>query len=248
MIVPLTLALASFVPLQDPEPSEEEKGFSGSFDLGIIVLDGNNESFTGAANARAKYRAEDYQVLANAGYYGNRQEDRSTGDSMTSQRLYFANAEYNRFLDEEENLYAYGNAGAQKNDPGGLQFRGNTGVGAGYSFKWFEETTILGVEAGPSWVKENNTGVASTDYFAGRLAANLESELATDLSLQGSGAFLQSFDDTDDQVFSGEIGLRYNLSETWFAQATAGMIWDNTPAPGFSKTDTRYILGVGATF
>ena len=149
---------------------------------------------------------------------------------------------------EEENLYAYGKGGIRRDVPNGLQIREDAGVGAGYTFYWDEKNSQVSIEGGPHWLHENNVGVATSNAAAARVAGNLESALTDNLTLIGWTEFLQSLDDSDDQVWTGQLSLRWSLDESWFIQGTAAVAWDGTPGPGLSSTDTRYTLGIGSTF
>lgn len=245
MITALPILLMSFLPIQDPP----ETGWSGSADAGLIWIDGNNKSVTSNVDAAVKYLGDGYRLLFGGKYSGVRQEDPVTQDASSTARLYQLTAAYNRFLDDEDNLYVYGNAAARQDKPNGLDIREQAGVGAGYTWRWQEDKSELSAEAGPSVLKENNVGAPTGDAaLNGRLAANATHPFAEDWTLFGNGEFLQSFDESDDRIATGELGVRWNMGETWYLKATAGVAWDNTPAPGFKKTDYRYTLAVGTTF
>lgn len=239
------LMLAALAAPQDPE-----RGWSGSADGSLIWLSGNNDSITSAVDITTTYQDIGYRWIFEGNYYGVRQEPSGalTG-GMTTSRLYRLAADHHRFLDETDNLYLYGNASGRSDVPNGLDIRQTVGVGIGHTWRWDDDQSSVSAEAGPSWLKENMVGLPSGDgAINGRAAARLDSKLDEDWSLLGRAEFFQSFDETDDRSLTGELGVRWNFDDTWYLQATAGVSWDNTPAPGFDKTDYRYVLGVGTTF
>jgi hypothetical protein len=60
--------------------------------------------------------------------------------------------------------------------------------------------------------------------------------------------WLPSLEDGDDQLIRYDGKLRINLTEKMFAQAQVIWDWDNTPARGLGRTDTKFILGIGWSF
>lgn len=231
-------------PVQDDEPK-----WTGKADLGYTFLSGNNDSTTAAFNAEAHYDADMYKWLFTVNYAGVRQTD-ATGDANTTSRLYAGAGQYNRYYDNEKNLYAYGNANIRKDVPVGLDLRWTIGVGGGYT--WYlneEKDTLVSLEAGPTFVHEENVGATEdVDALSGRVAAHYENPLWTEWLLTANGEFLQSFDETDDQIFVGDLNLNWNFRADWYFAATAAVAWDGTPAPGFESTDRRFVLSIGHTF
>jgi putative salt-induced outer membrane protein YdiY len=260
MILTTTLPLALFAafsgsganepertnpPIQDQEPAWHLKA-----DLGYTFLSGNSESTTAAFNGELRFDAELYSWLFTANYAGVRTTDRTSGDAQTSSRLYSTAGQYNRFMDEEKNLYAYGNANVRKDVPVGLDLRWTLGAGAGYT--WYlntEKDTLFSLEGGPAYLHEENVGSPDdVDALAGRVAARYENPLWTDWLLTATGEFLQSFDESDDQTFVGEMNLRWKFRANWYFKATTAVAWDGSPAPGFDSTDRRFVLSVGHSF
>jgi len=235
-------------PVNTPQEPEAETKWTGSADFGYTFVSGNNESTTAALNLAAQYDAEWYQWLLNANYAGVR-TDSGTGAATTS-RLYRAGAQYNRFLDEEKNLYAYGNANVRKDVPVGLDLRWTVGAGAGYTWYFSDDnSTLFSLEAGPAFVHEENVGSSDdVDALSGRAAARYENPLWTEWLLTANGEFLQSFDETEDQSFTGEIAMKWDFRADWFFKASAAVSWDNTPATGFESTDRIFVLSVGHSF
>lgn len=258
-ILPFLLApgVLSEVPTSDfstePEestvtaPQEEEAKWVGNANFGLTYLSGNTESTTAAASAALEYDADVYKWLFNANYAAVRQT--VAGVSTTTSRLYAAGGQYNRYLDEEKNLFFYGNASARKDVPVGLEMRWDAGIGAGYTWYYTEnQDTFFSLEGGPSFVHEENVGAGESDAANARAAFRYGNPLWDDWKFNAEGEYFISLDDSDDQSFTGEMNVDYKVNEDWYLRAQAAVAWDNTPAAGFESTDRRFVLAVGFDF
>jgi len=246
--IPLLLLLAA-PGLQDPAAEKAPPSpCSGAADAGLTLITGNNESTNSAVNATVKYQGTTYRWIFEGNYSGTRQQNQLTGNSFSTSRLYRLAGAYHRFLDDEEKLYLYGKGQGRSDAPNGLDIREDLGVGVGYSWYWNERNSEVSFEGGPSYVKENNVGALVDDYLSGRAEARLDWEFARSIRLLGRSEYIQSFDNTDDRSATGELSLRWSFESSWYLQATLGVAWDNTAAPGFQSTDYRYVLAVGTSF
>jgi putative salt-induced outer membrane protein YdiY len=244
-----TTPSVSSEPVALQEPAAETK-WKGKADFGLTYLSGNNESTTAAFSAELAYNEDVYQWLFTANYAGVRTTDPVTNDASTTSRLYATGGQYNRFMDEEKNLYFYGKAAARKDIPVGLELRWDAGIGGGYTWYFADDKkTLFSLEGGPSFLHEENVGAAEkVDAAAARAAARYEQPLWEEWLLNASGEVFVSLDDTEDRTFVGELNLNWNMSQDWYLSAKAAVAWDNTPAPGFESTDRRFVLAVGHTF
>ncbi|TAH36871.1 MAG: DUF481 domain-containing protein [Planctomycetota bacterium] len=243
----------SAVPALAPPPVEAMQDppadpWSGSLAAGLTWITGNSESSTGTLDFAAKYDKQKYFCTAFANYSGVRQEDSATGDSTTTSRLYTAGASHNRYFSAARTWYAYANGAWRMDEPHGLQVRDSAGVGVGHSWKWDEDKSSFNAEAGPSYVIENLVALPSDSFASARVAEALDWAIGTDWKIINHGELLQSVDDTDDRSATADAGVRWTFASTWFAQATVAVAWDNTPAPGFEKTDWRYTVSLGSSF
>ena len=259
-ILPFLLApgVLSEVPTEDfrTEPQEptaaapqEEEGpkWVGKADFGLTYLSGNTDSTTAAASASLEYDATMYKWLFNANYAGVRQT--TGGVATTTSRLYAAGGQYNRYMDEENNLYFYGNASARKDVPVGLELRWDAGLGGGYTWYFTDnQDTFFSLEGGPSFVHEENVGAAESDAANARVAFRYENPLWDDWKFDSKGEFFVSLDETEDRSFTGEMNVDYKVNKDWYLRAQAAVAWDNTPAAGFESTDRRFVLAVGFDF
>ncbi len=245
----LTTITTAALLLAAPQGGDDENnGWSGAANAGVTWITGNSEAVTSTVDVTTKYENGGYRWIFEGNYSGVRNTDQTTGDASTSSRLYRLAAEHHRFLDSEENLYMYGKGSARSDKPIGLDIREDAGVGLGYTWRWDEDKSQVSVEGGPSYLIENNVGALKQDFLAARAGARLDSQLAEDWKLLGRAEYFNSLDNTEDRSFTGELSLRWNFEESWFAQATAANAWDNTPGPGLKKTDWRFVVSIGTTF
>jgi putative salt-induced outer membrane protein YdiY len=259
-VLPLLLATNSFGEPEtfafasEPETAQEpESGpeWKGNLNFGLTYLSGNSNSATAALSGRLAYDAEMYKWLFTADYAGVRTEDPSTGDSKTTSRLYASGGQYNRFMDEEKNLFFYGKASARKDIPVGLEMRWDAGIGAGYT--WYladdEKKTFFSLEGGPSFVHEENVGAAEeSDAANARVAARYGNPLWDEWMLTASTEYFISLDDTEDQSLVAEMNMDWMMNENWKLAATVAVAWDNTPSVGFDSTDRRFVISLGREF
>lgn len=212
-------------------------------------MTGNNESVLSSADISSKYEVPGLRWIFTAQYAAVRQTDRVLNDATTSSRLYVGSVEHHRFLDDADNLYLYGKGSARRNVPTGLQIREDLGIGAGYTWRWKEDAAQFSVEGGPSALKENNVGVLSGDAaINARVACSYENAISEDLKATAKAEYFQSFDITDDRSYTAEAKLRWAMNGTWHLEAGVATAWDNTPAPGFDKTDWIYMVQVGTSW
>ncbi|MCH2101564.1 MAG: DUF481 domain-containing protein [Planctomycetes bacterium] len=233
-----------------PPHRNEDPNWHGKANLGYSFLSGNSGSTTAAFSAELRYDTDVDQWLFTANYAGIRQADRTTGDAQTTSRLYAIAGQYNHFIDDEKNVYAYCNTNIRQDVPVGLDLRWTVGAGGGATLYLNEEKDAsISLEVGPTFVHEENIGsTEEVDTAAGRVATRYESPLWSEWLITATGEFLQSFDETDDRSFVGELNLNWKFRENWYFAATAAVAWDGTPAPDFESTDRRFVLSVGHNF
>ncbi|RMH04516.1 MAG: DUF481 domain-containing protein [Planctomycetota bacterium] len=243
------LLLSSALVAQEPA-GEESSNWSGAASAGLIFVTGNNESTISSADLSTKWEVPGQRWIFSAKYAAVRQTDPVTSDASTSSRLYRGAVEHHRFLDDENNLYLYGKGSAFRNVPTGLQVREDLGLGAGYTWRWKDGDAQFSLEGGPSALKENLVLLPAGDTaLNGRAACGYENKISDDLKATFKAEFFQSFDVSADRSATAEAKLRWQMTEAaWYLEAGVATAWDNTPAPGFEKTDWIYTLQVGTSW
>lgn len=228
-----------------PTPQEaEEKNWSGTLDLGMTLISGNNESSNGAANLTWAWASGFHAIDLGAHYSGTRTTEPTTGDAYTTSRLYLYDGAYKRYFSEEQNLYLFGDASSREDLPNGLQARNAAGVGLGYTFHPSADAT-LDVEAGSSYVNENKVGTLANTTAVARAGYSFAMPLLEDMDFTGAGKYLKG---TDIESYVQDFGLRWNFNGSWNIVAAYSIAWDGNPSAGFSSTDRRFNLTVGTSF
>ena len=230
--------------MQDPAV-EDESPWSGLAEISFNDVSGNSNSSNGAANLTLDWAENLDKVKLGAHYAGVRTED-TTGNSTTTSRLYAYEADYNRYLSEQRNLYAYANASTRQDEPNGLQMRATGGVGAGYTVNLYEESDI-DFEGVVSYVAENKVGTPNDTSAVARLAFDFNGPWASmgDINFTASGTYLNG---GDIESYVQDLGVTWNFSTDWHLSLSNNIAWDGNPSAGFSSTDRRWNLLIGTEF
>jgi hypothetical protein len=130
----------------------------------------------------------------------------------------------------------------------GLNFRVTPSSGLGY--RWFEGPTFnFSTEAGIAYVYEDYETSGVNQFWAPRLAYVVDWTPVERLKLYNTLEYLPAFDAfTENYLLNINAGLRATLWKGPFTDVPIEYRYDNEPAPGRKKADTRYILGNGWEF
>lgn len=223
----------------------QEPQWSGSVFVGGTMVRGNSKSTTLSARADATRKARDNQIKLSAGYLFGRDTAPDTGVTTTTTENWFASGQYNH--DITARLYGYGNLRIERDRIADLDLRLIPGGGVGYRFIEGPEFNFSG-EAGLAWVFESYKSGGSEDHIAARLAYHLDWAINDKVKLTHDLEYLPSLEDFGDFNVIASAGVRATLTDRMFAELRIEDRYDATPAAGVSKTDLRYILGVGWNF
>lgn len=249
------------VPIGDPipiasvtaiNPAEKEPvKWTGSVAASFIAARGN--AYTDQSNFRgqAVRRGEDDRTTVITGYASSRFRD-NQGEWQTSERRVYGNLKYDYFFAED--WFTYVALAGEKDGAKSLDLRFNAGAGVGYQIAEEDDLKAY-VEAGLAWFYENYATRSvpvgqdtSNSTVAARVAWDLQWDMTEDLRLVHNAWWLPGLEHQDDHLVQTNTALRYALDKNLFVQAGVFWEWDNTPAPGFKRVDTRYTLSVGLSF
>jgi putative salt-induced outer membrane protein YdiY len=155
-------------------------------------------------------------------------------------------SKYDYFVGEKTYLYA--NALFTKDKLQDLALRTSLGLGAGYQF-WDTPERSLSLEGGLSYINEDYETGADSSYPSARWSVDYKQLLF--------GSQLQFFhfhegyvglSDFSDFFFRSNTGLRVPVAKNLAATAQLDLDFDNTPAPGAERQDTRYLVTIGYTW
>lgn len=234
----------------EPQPTGifDTEEWTGRATVSLTDVSGNSNSSNSAVNIDFAWEGDLDKIGLGAHYAGVRTTDKATGDATTTSRLYQYDANYNRFFSEEKNLYGYVNAGTRQDEPNGLQMRASTGFGVGNRFHMYEmgeDKGELNLEAGVSYVAENKVGTINETSGVGRAAFDFSGPVMENVSFNASGEYLNG---GDIESYVQDIALVWLFSEKFDLSISNSLAWDGNPSAGFSSTDRRWNLLIGANF
>src|SRR4051794_37312142 len=233
------------IPLAQVKRINPSEQLTGSVVVGGLLTRGNSDTEQLSVSADAVRRTEADRITLTAGYFFGRQRDQSTGDKSTTTDNWFAGGKYDYFLDER--LYAFGALRVEKDRIAKLDLRITPSAGLGY--QWVEGPAMnFNTEAGLAYVHESYTNDGTDDHIAGRLAYHVDKQFNDKVSLFHNLVYLPSLERLDDYNLIADAGVRATLTEQMFTEFKLQWNYDATPAPGASRSDLRYILGVGWKF
>ncbi len=225
---------------------EKPVKWTGKLFAGVNVQTGNTKTQDVDLDVKAIRETKGDRVILDARYEEERSEDSISGDLTTDKRYYTLGGHYDYFISER--VYLYGDGRTEKETTANLDQRIKLGVGSGY--RWVETSrTRFEVEGGLSWVSEaftNNS--ADESYTALRAATRLTHDLTSDIDFFNDAEWLASLQNSEDQLFSMDTGLAYQINGHLSLEAKFHYDWDKSPSEGNKKEDSRYVFGVSWGF
>ncbi len=238
---------AGAVVIEDPAkiakinvPEKPAVTYEGDFQAASSYLTGNTDTLS--ANLSGYFVARSKrQRLTLRGRWNYGEEDGNVTAREASGSI-----KYDFFPTEK--FYVYANTLLLYNAFQDLDLRSTVGAGAGYQF-WEDAVKKLSAELGISYVNEDRRVADDDSYASGRWSINFDYILIPDkirfFHFQ-EGYF--GLEQLDDVYLHTEQGLRFNLVKDFYTSFQVNVDWDNTPSPGFDKTDTAILFGLGYSF
>lgn len=236
---PVTVPALNLVSQINP-PQIKPVTYTGDVQAAAALTSGNSETlnanFSGKFVARSKRQR---LTLRGLYHYG---EDR---DKLSAQEA-SGSVKYDFFATEK--LYTYVNSLMEYNKFQDLNLRSTLGAGLGYQFLE-DERKKLSLEFGVSYFNEDFRKAEDDSFASGRWAVSAEYKLIPDkifLFHFHEGYF--GFEDIKDVYLRSEQGVRFTVLKDFYTTFQVNLTYDNTPAPGFEKTDTTLLFGLGYAF
>lgn len=224
----------------NPPPPELPK-WKGKVVGSLSVTSGNSDTMGVGLTAEAVRRAEADRITLRGGYFYQKDGSRSTRDDQ-----YIA-GKYDYYFTDK--LFGYLNTRLDRDAIKELELRSTGGAGLGYQFLENDIHTLF-TEAGLSYVSEDyRNNDDDQTYAAGRFAGNFTWWIVKEKLLFTQGVeVLLSVEDVEDFIGISETGLNWYLTNRWYFNAGIRYEYDNTPAEGQERTDTKYLVGLGYEF
>jgi hypothetical protein len=233
--------------------------------FGFSMSRGNTNTRNLSLVADYEARSDRHRLTFNANY--NYADDE---EGLTAQNGRAA-LKYDLFITKR--FYLFGNALVEHDKLADLSLRTALGAGPGYQFidkgdfkpDWLKEMQLWG-ELGLAYFNEDyytepvpddpatpgvDESVPNPDksYIAGRWAMKFEWPFAPKkVAFFHYNEGYPSLESSDDLYISTQTGLRFNIWGGLVATAQINWKWDSTPAPGFDRSDTLYLLTLGYSF
>jgi len=219
--------------------------WTGSLVINGMLARANTSSEQLGIALQAVRRSDIDRISADAGYvYG---QQKVNGVTTVTEDNWFLDGKYDYFLSKQFYANAFGRV--EKDRILDLDLRLTPGAGVGY--QWFEREDLnLDTEAGVAWVYEDFTTLPSPrEQVSLRGAYHVDATfLDAKLRLFNDVQVFPSVQSVRNFLFIGDVGGRVMLTHTMFSELKAELDYDSEPAPGSSRTSTKYTLGVGWTF
>ncbi|CAA9407532.1 MAG: hypothetical protein AVDCRST_MAG64-2099, partial [uncultured Phycisphaerae bacterium] len=233
------------VPVASIRSINDKDGWAGTVVAGALITRGNSDTDAFNLSFDAARRTAVDRLNVSGQYLFARQRDEDGGDKTTSTDNWRAVGKYDRFLSEK--LYAFVSLGVEKDRIAGLDLRLTPAVGAGY--QWVERPDFnVNTEAGVAYVYENYADRASDENISLRLAYHVDRKVRDGVVVFHNTSFFPSVETVSDYYFLTDAGVRADLTDHFFTEFKVELKYDATPAPDASRSDLRYILGVGWSF
>ncbi len=236
------LVQASRVPVErvaliNPPAPQNGVKLKGLANAGVYIAKGNTDKEAYHADIEAVARTKQNRFTAGAIY------NQALDNDVESENNATAYLKYDHFFTDK--WYSYANTVLFKDDFADLNLRTTLGLGAGYQFIE-SDLTNLSLEGGLSYVNEDFELAPDESYPAARWSLNYDNYLyPKKLQFFHFHEGLLGLEDTNDIIIITRTGLRAMLIDGFTATAQVDVDWDNTPAPGNDRVDTRYMFNLG---
>lgn len=242
---PLPVTMDSVLSVNPPEKKAVE--YTGNISFGGAINSGNtsqkNASFLGELIARSdRLRL----TILGRWVYG---EDRSGINARNS----FGTIKLDFFITKR--FYAYSSAIFEQDTFQDLQLRTSINAGPGYqiidkgdfSSSYFQEMQ-LNAEIGLGFFNEDFKIAPDQNYVTGRWAIDFLWPVLPTVTLFHQHQAFPSLESSSDYYITSQQGIRLNIWENFVSSLQVNWRYDNTPSPGFKKSDTLYLLTLGYAF
>lgn len=227
-------------------PAKPEPNWTGSVKLNAFYSEGNTDRRSVGLLFDASRRSDADRISVDAQWDYSEDKDQATRDWTLNQRRAGGGIKYDYFLSKR--AYFLATSRVLGDTLANLDLRYTAGVGIGYTWVENSETTFL-TEVGASYFNESYRNAdPDTDYLAIRAAYKLTHQFtATTRLVHGVEAF-PSTEDASDLYLRSTTEVTTSLTESMLAALTHILDYDNTPATGAERVDSRFLLSIGWSF
>lgn len=242
---PLTVTIDSVAAINPPE--KKPVTYNGNLNFGASVADGNTQTKTASFSGEFVARSKRQRLTLRAAW--NYAEDQ---DGLTARNTK-GSMKYDFFVTERFFLFA--SALFEEDKFQDLNLRTALAAGPGYQFIQegdFTEEWLSGLEAygevGLAFFDEDFKRGEDQRYLSARWAVKIDWAILPKLTLFHNHEGYPGLEDASDLYITTETGVRLNIWANFIATLQVNWRWDNTPSPGFERSDTLYLMTLGYAF
>jgi putative salt-induced outer membrane protein YdiY len=219
-------------------PPPPKNPWTGDASLGLTLTRGNSRALLAVAQADAKKKWDDNELLLNAnGAYG-----KNTG--VVNAESIDGNAQYNRNFTPR---FYFGVKGDALSDHiADIDYRLTLAPLAGY-YLIKNTNDTLAVEAGPAGVLQK-LGETTRGYATLRLGERYEHKFSATARLWESFEILPQVDRFSNYYINAEIGIESALAKSWSLKTYIDDTYYAVPAPGRLKNDVKLVSAIAYKF
>ena len=238
MPAPVTVALDK-VQYVNPSPVVTGKGIkiSGRANAGFAVSNGNTDNNSYNLDAEVVLRSKINRFTVGTTLYKASEDNMDTADEST---LYL---KYDHFLNKKQ--YLYGNTSFARDKFKDRKLKSTIGLGYGHQF-WESDQRNLSLEGGLTYVNEDFYVAADDNYAAARWALKFDQKMFDNrIQFFHLHEGLVGLEDRNNVSITSQTGFRFPIYAGMNASIQMNIDWDKSPAPGFVKTDRKYLFNLG---
>ena len=225
----------------------EEAKWDSTAAFGLNLTQGNSNTFLGNITLLSERKSLTYEVRLGAeASYGENEVEKSDGEkaqetNVQNTRVY---GDYKWLL--EQRYYTYFNTDIKTDEIADIQYRLNTGPGAGRFFVK-NETTVFSGEAGVSYVRQKLGGIES-DLAALRLSERFEYNISSTSKVWQWLEYLPAVDDFSRYLINAETGIEAAVNSSLSLRLVLQNNYNSDPAPDKESNDLTVIASIGYKF
>ena len=230
----------------DP-PVKKEIQLVGTLNFGATITDGNTQTKAASFTGDAVAQSERQRLTLRAAW--NYAEDE---DGLTVRNTK-GTAKYDFFVTRRFFLYA--SALFEEDEFQDLKLRSALSGGPGYQFirrgefeEWWSAGIDLYAEAGLGYFNEDYEEGEDDAYLTARWAVKLDWPLNDRVTFFHHHEGYPSLEDLSDLYITTEQGVRFSVFGNFIGTLQVNWKWDNTPSPGFERSDVLYLATLGYRF
>lgn len=217
----------------------------GSIKAGAMFQRGNTYTDSVNVGFDLNRRSDDDRFVAKGQYNFGRERDQDTGVVSTSSDNWEVQGKYDYFFTPKWYGFVSALVGKDRIQDLNLRFIPSAGVG----YQWVESAKMnFNTEAGLAWVYEDYETQETKDDISLRLAYHFDYRFNERVSMFHNLEYLPSLEDFGSYLIKADVGLRSDITKSMFVEGKIEETYNSEPAPGNSRHDTKYIVGVGWKF